>query len=47
MNNLNVLQVFAAGQPTYEYPAPILAYVATKYDFNYVINNPPSGNDFD
>ncbi|XP_037801561.1 uncharacterized protein LOC119596399 [Penaeus monodon] len=33
-------------QPTYGYPAPTPAYAPAKYDFNYAVNDPPSGNDF-
>ncbi|XP_063608161.1 pro-resilin-like [Penaeus indicus] len=33
-------------QPTYGYSAPTPAYAPAKYDFNYAVNDPPSGNDF-
>ncbi|XP_047471371.1 pro-resilin-like [Penaeus chinensis] len=33
-------------QPTYGYPAPTPVYAPAKYDFNYAVNDPPSGNDF-
>ncbi|XP_042866886.1 pro-resilin-like [Penaeus japonicus] len=33
-------------QPTYGYPAPTPASGPAKYDFNYAVNDPPSGNDF-
>ncbi|XP_047471363.1 pro-resilin-like [Penaeus chinensis] len=32
--------------PTYGYPVPTPAYAPAKYDFNYAVNDPPSGNDF-
>ncbi|XP_037792027.1 pro-resilin-like [Penaeus monodon] len=34
------------GQPIYSYSAPTPAYSPAKYDFNYAVNDPPSGNDF-
>ncbi|XP_047471367.1 pro-resilin-like [Penaeus chinensis] len=33
-------------QPTYGYPTPTPAYAPAKYDFNYAVNDQPSGNDF-
>ncbi|XP_063608176.1 cuticle protein 7-like [Penaeus indicus] len=32
--------------PTYSYSAPTPSYAPAKYDFNYAVNDPPSGNDF-
>ncbi|XP_042866866.1 pro-resilin-like [Penaeus japonicus] len=32
--------------PTYGYSAPTPAHAPAKYDFNYAVNDPPSGNDF-
>nr|XP_027225879.1 pro-resilin-like [Penaeus vannamei] len=33
--------------PTYGYSAPTPSYAPpAKYDFNYAVNDPPSGNDF-
>ncbi|XP_042886243.1 pro-resilin-like [Penaeus japonicus] len=32
--------------PAYGYNAPTPAYAPAKYDFNYAVNDPPSGNDF-
>ncbi|XP_063591644.1 cuticle protein 7-like [Penaeus indicus] len=32
--------------PAYGYGAPTPAYAPAKYDFNYAVNDPPSGNDF-
>ncbi|XP_063608177.1 pro-resilin-like [Penaeus indicus] len=34
------------GRPAYSYAAPTPAYAPTKYNFNYLVNNEPSGNDF-
>ncbi|XP_037792037.1 cuticle protein 19-like [Penaeus monodon] len=32
--------------PTYGYSAPTPSYAPAKYDFNYAVNDQPSGNDF-
>ncbi|XP_069977409.1 cuticle protein 7-like [Penaeus vannamei] len=32
--------------PTYGYSAPTPSYAPAKYDFNYAVNDPASGNDF-
>ncbi|XP_042893367.1 pro-resilin-like [Penaeus japonicus] len=32
--------------PAYGYGAPAPSYAPAKYDFNYAVNDPPSGNDF-
>ncbi|XP_063591567.1 pro-resilin-like [Penaeus indicus] len=32
--------------PAYGYGAPGPAFGPAKYDFNYAVNDPPSGNDF-
>ncbi|XP_063608172.1 pro-resilin-like [Penaeus indicus] len=57
-NNSNVLQVLALAilvvatvalpdsPPTYSYSAPAPSYAPAKYDFNYAVNDQPSGNDF-
>ncbi|XP_063608174.1 uncharacterized protein LOC134782577 [Penaeus indicus] len=57
-DNGNILQVFALAAlvvvaiarpdspPTYGYSAPTPSYAPAKYDFNYAVNDQPSGNDF-
>ncbi|XP_037801499.1 pro-resilin-like [Penaeus monodon] len=35
-----------ASPQTYGYGAPGPAFEPAKYDFNYAVNDPPSGNDF-
>nr|XP_027215627.1 cuticle protein 19-like [Penaeus vannamei] len=35
-----------ASPQTYGYAAPGPAFGPAKYDFNYAVNDPPSGNDF-
>ncbi|XP_047471359.1 uncharacterized protein LOC125026802 [Penaeus chinensis] len=47
---LAVLMAIAVARPDspprYSYSAPTPSYAPAKYDFNYAVNDPPSGNDF-